>query len=85
MTVGTLDETDGFYIEDDGPGIPPADRDRVFDEGFTTAADNGGTGLGLAFVRKLADVYDWTIRVTESTAGGARFEFQNVETTAEGE
>ncbi|WP_440008962.1 MEDS domain-containing protein [Halomicrococcus sp. SG-WS-1] len=76
VTVGDLD--DGFYVADDGVGIPPEDRDTVFDEGYTTAADNGGTGLGLAFVQKLAEVYDWDVTVTESEAGGARFEFRNV-------
>ncbi|WP_433634476.1 MEDS domain-containing protein [Halomicrococcus sp. NG-SE-24] len=76
VTVGDLD--DGFYVADDGVGIPPEDRNTVFDEGYTTAADNGGTGLGLAFVQKLAEVYDWDVTVTESEAGGARFEFRNV-------
>ncbi|PSP54323.1 histidine kinase, partial [Halobacteriales archaeon QS_1_67_19] len=76
VTVGDLD--DGFYVADDGAGIPPEDRDAVFDEGYTTAAGNGGTGLGLAFVEKLTDVYEWDVTVTESEAGGARFEFRNV-------
>ncbi|NEU58641.1 GAF domain-containing sensor histidine kinase [Halorussus sp. MSC15.2] len=76
VTVGDL--PDGFYVADDGTGIPPEDRDAVFDEGYTTTADTGGTGLGLAFVRKLADVYEWNCAVTESADGGARFEFRNV-------
>ncbi|NEU58315.1 PAS domain-containing sensor histidine kinase [Halorussus sp. MSC15.2] len=76
VTVGELPS--GFYVADDGPGIPPEDRNTVFDQGYTTAADSGGTGLGLAFVRKLADVYEWDITVTESESGGARFEFRNV-------
>ena len=68
----------GFYVADDGDGIPPDDREAVFEAGFTTAADNGGTGLGLAFVEELADVYGWSVDATESEAGGARFEFANV-------
>jgi PAS domain S-box-containing protein len=76
VTAGEL--RDGFYVADDGAGIPPAERDAIFDEGYTTAADNGGTGLGLAFVQKLAEVYDWDYAVTESADGGARFEFRNV-------
>ena len=76
VTVGEL--ADGFYVADDGTGIPAADRDAIFHEGYTTAADNGGTGLGLAFVQKLAGVYDWGLAVTKSVAGGSRFEFQNV-------
>ncbi|NHN61122.1 MULTISPECIES: MEDS domain-containing protein [Halorussus] len=77
VTVGDLG--DGFYVADDGVGIPVEDREAVFDEGYTTAADNGGTGLGLAFVRKLAEVYEWDVSVTESESGGARFEFRNVD------
>lgn len=68
----------GFYVADDGAGIPPEDRNAVFDEGYTTAADNGGTGLGLAFVQKLAEVYEWDLAVTDSADGGARFEFRNL-------
>ncbi|MBX0297457.1 sensor histidine kinase [Haloarcula nitratireducens] len=77
VEVGKLDN--GFYVADDGTGIPAAHRDVVFDTGFTTAGDEGGTGLGLAFVRELAAVYEWTTTVTESTAGGARFEFRDVD------
>ena len=78
VEVGELPDGDGFYVADDGPGIPVEKRDRVFDEGFTTAGDNGGTGLGLAFVQKLAEVYEWDLSATESESGGARFEFRNV-------
>ena len=77
VQVGELD--DGFYVEDDGVGILADHREAVFDAGFTTAADEGGTGLGLAFVQELAEVYEWTVQVTESSAGGARFEFTGVD------
>jgi signal transduction histidine kinase len=77
VTVGELPT--GFYVADDGPGISAAEWDTVFEAGYTTAADGGGTGLGLAFVREIAEVYDWPCSVTESDAGGARFEFQNVD------
>ncbi|UIO98435.1 HAMP domain-containing histidine kinase [Halobaculum sp. CBA1158] len=63
----------GFAVSDDGPGIPPEDRDAVFDRGYTTADD--GTGFGLAIVRDIADAHGWTAAVAESDAGGARFEF----------
>ncbi|WP_193570272.1 MEDS domain-containing protein [Halorussus rarus] len=76
VTVGYLPT--GFYVADDGPGIHPEDRDAVFEPGYTTAEDAGGTGLGLAFVRKLVEVYEWECTVAESDAGGARFEFRNV-------
>ncbi|RBI64221.1 hypothetical protein DMJ13_06985 [halophilic archaeon] len=77
VTVGELPT--GFYVADDGPGIPADDRDAVFEAGFTTAAEKGGTGVGLAFVQKLTEVYEWESRAIESAAGGARFEFTNVD------
>ncbi|WP_135305186.1 PAS domain S-box protein [Haloarcula amylovorans] len=77
ITVGELPT--GFYVADDGVGIPAEERGTIFDEGYTTAAESGGTGLGLAFVREIADVYDWTCTVTESAANGARFECTNID------
>ena len=79
ISVGEL--RDGFYVEDDGTGIPEDDRETVFEAGYTTAAGNGGTGLGLAFVKELAEVYEWDCAVTAGESGGARFEFTNVVTT----
>ncbi|WP_440006636.1 PAS domain S-box protein [Halomicrococcus sp. SG-WS-1] len=76
ITVGELPT--GFYVEDDGPGIPADDRETVFEVGYTTEASHGGMGLGLAFVDELAGVYEWTCAVTDSDVGGARFEFTNV-------
>lgn len=64
----------GFYVEDDGPGIPVEQRQRVFEVGFTTV--RGSTGLGLAFVREVAELHGWSVTVTESASGGARFEFR---------
>ncbi|EMA70606.1 histidine kinase N-terminal 7TM domain-containing protein [Halorubrum distributum] len=49
----------GFAVVDDGPGIPPAERDRAFDRGYTTADD--GTGIGLASVATLAASHGWTV------------------------
>ncbi|QSG07101.1 histidine kinase N-terminal 7TM domain-containing protein [Halapricum desulfuricans] len=76
ITVGALDE--GFYVADDGPGIDPERREEVFEPGETSRAD--GTGFGLAIVDSIADAHGWDVRVTESDAGGARFEFTGVET-----
>ncbi|RCU46438.1 GAF domain-containing protein [Haloplanus salinus] len=74
VTVG--DTADGFYVADDGVGVPPDDRDRIFESGYTTDAD--GCGLGLPIVRDIADAHGWDVTVAESTAGGARFEFTGV-------
>lgn len=66
-----------FYVEDNGPGIPPERRDQVFDDGYTT--NNDGTGLGLSIVRQIATAHGWSVSVTEGTTGGARFEFTDVD------
>jgi|GEM_PF-376445 len=62
VQVGTFDG--GFYVADDGPGIPPERRDDVTERGFTTAED--GTGVGLAVVSGVADSNDWELRITDS-------------------
>ena len=74
VTVGDL--PDGFYLEDDGPGIPPEDREHVFQAGVTKSEE--GTGFGLAIVKQIAEAHGWTVAVTEGAAGGARFEFTGV-------
>ena len=74
VTVGDLD--DGFYVEDDGPGIAPADRDRVFENGYST--NETGTGFGLSVVESVAGAHGWTVAVTRSDSGGARFEITGV-------
>ena len=67
----------GFFVEDDGQGIAPGERDRVFEVGYTT--DEAGTGFGLNIVREVANAHGWDIDVTEGTSGGARFEITGVE------
>ena len=73
VTVGTLD--DGFYVADDGAGVP-ADED-VFEMGHST--QESGTGIGLAIVAQIADAHGWHVDLTESEAGGARFELTGVD------
>jgi len=70
VRVGPL--PDGLYVEDTGCGIPEADRPRVFEHGYTTSED--GTGMGLSIVHALVEEHGWEITLTESEAGGARFE-----------
>jgi PAS domain S-box-containing protein len=74
VTVGDLD--DGFYVADDGPGVPESEPESLFDAGYTTSEN--GTGFGLSIVEQIADAHGWEIRVTESEAGGARFEITGV-------
>ena len=77
VTVGILEGQDGFYIADDGPGISKEEREQVFDAGYSTRDD--GTGFGLSIVKQIVEAHGWDIRVTESAAGGARFEITGVE------
>ncbi|WP_435065707.1 ATP-binding protein [Halobaculum sp. EA56] len=63
----------GFAVADDGPGIPPEDREEAFEHGFSTRED--GTGFGLSIVRTIAEAHGWSVSLTESESGGARFEF----------
>lgn len=72
VTVGALDDEEGFYVEDDGAGIPVAERDRVFEPGYSSAA--GDLGVGLAIVQSVCEAHDWGVTVTEGRDGGARFE-----------
>ena len=62
-----------IYVEDDGPGVPPSDRDTVFEPGHTSAT--GGTGFGLTIVKRIAEAHGWEVLVTDGRDGGARFEF----------
>ncbi|EMA32709.1 PAS domain S-box protein [Haloarcula japonica] len=71
VSVGTTDS--GFYVADNGVGIPPEERDDVFERGYTTSTT--GTGFGLAIVAEIAQAHGWSVSVTESEGGGTRFEF----------
>lgn len=75
VTVGDL--SDGFFVADDGTGIPAGERDEVLERGYS--ASNNGTGLGLAVVAEIAEAHGWSVTVTDSESGGARFEFRGVE------
>ena len=77
ITVGVLPEGDGFYVADNGVGIPPSDRPDVIEPGYTTHEE--GTGFGLGIVKGVADAHGWTLWLEESDTGGARFEFHGVE------
>jgi PAS domain S-box-containing protein len=75
VRVGLL--AGGFYVEDDGPGIPEDRRASVFDHGVTTSED--GSGYGLSIVRTIANAHGWDVVVAEGSDGGARFEVTGVE------
>ncbi|UWE13919.1 sensor histidine kinase [Actinacidiphila bryophytorum] len=62
-------------VGDDGPGVPPELRGKIFDEGWSTkqSPSHRGRGLGLALVRRLAERYGGTARVAARAGGGAVF------------
>ena len=66
----------GFFISDDGPGIPKALREDVFQPGFTT--ESGHEGSGLSIVKLLADAHGWEVAITDGRAGGTRVEISSV-------
>ncbi|QUJ74337.1 PAS domain S-box protein (plasmid) [Haloarcula marismortui ATCC 33800] len=76
VTITVGESADGFYVEDNGPGIPEDERGAVFEAGYTTTQD--GTGFGLSIVNQVVEAHGWNIQVTESSAGGARFEITGV-------
>jgi signal transduction histidine kinase len=65
-------------VDDDGPGIPESERERVFDRFHRMDASRdrveGGSGLGLAIARALVEAHGGTIRAAGSPLGGARIE-----------
>jgi PAS domain S-box-containing protein len=73
LTIRLGEFEEGFYVEDDGEGIPPTERETVFEVGYTTSET--GTGFGLSIVDEIAQAHGWELTVTESTEGGTRFEF----------
>jgi len=76
VTVGDCDG--GFYVADDGPGVPESEREAVFESGYSSADE--GTGFGLAIVESIVEAHGWEIDLVESADGGARFEITGIET-----
>jgi signal transduction histidine kinase len=79
VTFGVHESRDGvdLVVEDDGPGIPDDQRERVFERfarlDEARARDAGGSGLGLAIVREIVAAHGGTVTVSSSALGGARF------------
>ncbi len=76
VTLGEAAGTVVLTIDDDGPGVPQEDRERVF-ERFTRLDEardrrRGGAGLGLALVRRAVVAHGGTVEITEAPSGGAR-------------
>lgn len=70
------DDNVAVEVADDGPGIAEQDQERIFERFVTTRLDHGGTGLGLAFVRAIAEAHGGSARVRSAPGQGARFTLQ---------
>ena len=79
LRVGGLDG--GFFVEDDGPGIPPDRHETVLKAGYSS--DEEGTGLGLSIVKTIVDAHGWSLALTEGRNGGARFEITGADVEGE--
>ncbi|MFB6189591.1 MAG: PAS domain S-box protein [Halapricum sp.] len=76
IRVGQTD--DGFFVADDGPGVPEDKRDSIFELGHTT--DNNSTGFGLTIVAEIVEAHGWSVEVADDpNLGGTRFEISGVE------
>ncbi|HUU36554.1 MAG TPA: ATP-binding protein, partial [Vicinamibacterales bacterium] len=74
VVQGRVNSAEGIVevtVSDNGPGLPPSDRDRLFQPFFTTRSD--GTGLGLALVQKFIVTHNGHVRADDGAAGGAVF------------
>ena len=74
VEVGAMEN--GFYVEDDGDGIPEDIEGDIFDYNFKP--EEGNTGIGLSIIQKIIEGHGWDIEAMESGKGGARFEIQMV-------
>jgi signal transduction histidine kinase len=86
VTVGGDAECVEIEVEDDGPGIPEAERTQIFDRGARLDTGKPGTGLGLAIVRDVAEIYGGSIHLEQSEdLGGllARLRLPNCRTASE--
>ncbi|EMA31431.1 hybrid sensor histidine kinase/response regulator [Halobiforma nitratireducens] len=85
VTIGELesDDCEGFYVADDGPGVPESAREHVFDAGYSTSDD--GAGFGLYIVKQVVEAHGWDVRVIDADSdadaddSGTRFEITGVE------
>jgi signal transduction histidine kinase len=74
VTTGLTES--GFYVADDGPGIPAEQADRILEYGYTTSEE--GTGLGLSIVETMAGSHGWEVDLDRQYERGARFVFTEV-------
>jgi signal transduction histidine kinase len=72
LELNQSDGTVSVAVDDNGPGVPPGEQERIFRPFWSR--DGGGTGLGLAIARELATALGGKIRLKSSPESGSRFE-----------
>lgn len=70
LEAGPADDSARIVVRDQGPGVPPAERERIFEPLYSL---RGGSGLGLAVVRRIAVESAWSVEVADAPGGGAEF------------
>jgi len=73
FAVSASEDTVRVEVWNDGPGVPPEHRERLFEPFFTTREKEGATGLGLSLSRAVTEEYGGRLFLDESAAHGARF------------
>jgi signal transduction histidine kinase len=68
----SFDSEGSIVIEDDGPGIPPAQWPRVLERGLRLDERGEGAGLGLAIVQDVLNAYGWCLALAKSELGGLK-------------
>ncbi|MBI6652332.1 ATP-binding protein, partial [Pseudomonas veronii] len=72
LSIGETPHSYLLAVEDDGPGIPEAQRDRVFSRGTRLDEQTDGHGLGLGIVRDIVEVWGGVLQLQESQLGGLK-------------
>ena len=80
VRVGPL--SDGFYVADDGVGIPGGEHEELFEVGYSLTGET--TGFGLGIVKQIVAAHGWEIRITDSADDGARVEITGMAVLEDG-
>jgi signal transduction histidine kinase len=73
ISLGAQEDFAIVHLDDNGPGVPPELRERIFDHFFTTKEVGKGTGQGLGISRRIVERYRGRLTLGNSQLGGARF------------
>ncbi len=77
IRIGAMEDMEGFYFEDNGPGIPSEHKESIFEAGYSTREK--GTGFGLAIVYEAVAAHGWRIEIKNGEQGGTRFEVTGID------